>query len=112
MLGKNRRLDKIIEQKPELSSKYFAALDDNNEQICSLSTHIKVFPTQATTDIADKTFYDDALLALEMAKSREMSKARPGFFTQPTIKFTLPELKTGLIQCKERKANSTIYNIM
>lgn len=113
-ITKNHRLDKIITAYPELSSNYYAALDDDLRQINSLNTHPNVIPIHATTHIADKTFYDLAAFALDKAKSRELSKARPGFFTHPndTIQYTLQDLKPGIIRCKERTNNFTVYNIM
>lgn len=107
LLGKAIRLDKIIENKPQLSSKYFAALDDNEQHIKSLNNHSKTFPIHATTDRDDKNFYEDTINALGMAKSLEKRQARPDFFTQRTEKFSLDNLRPGLIQSeKTKRANN------
>lgn len=106
LLGKAIRLDKIIENKPQLSSKFFAALDDNEQHIMSLKNHSKTFPIHATTDRIDKSFYEDAVNALGMAKYLEKRQARPDFFTQRTEKFSLANLRPGLIQSQKTKRSN------
>lgn len=75
-LGKNSRLNYIIDFNPELSSKEFVLLDDDLNQLKSFNNTEKVDVILAATrkPDADKKFYERAKQALVYAKAREQNK--------------------------------------
>jgi hypothetical protein len=113
LLDKNIRLQKIIEKKPELSSKYFVALDDNSQHVNALRKHHKVLTTLATTDEHKNSFYNQTLYNLEIHKSFEPSKASSAFFTKPNHrkKCTLDALQPESFAQKKKMNNNASNNL-
>jgi len=70
-VNKNLRLKKIIAHRPDLENSHFVVLDDNSEHIKSFALNRRVIPITATTNTPSKTFYKEAMNALDECKKNE-----------------------------------------
>lgn len=82
---KNIRFNQYLDKNPDLKNKHFVLLDDHPDHIDSFKEHKLVTGILATTDLEDKTFYQQAADALDVAKINEnvveTSNKRKEFFS-------------------------------